>query len=100
MTLKTTKKGPKFDSNKSVNEPTDKTGESWFEVEIPKGVRDLIASERKLAQNDIETYVRNRQADLDRTLGYILRGAMGTMEDLPKGVSLTPSEDFTKLVQK
>lgn len=99
MTLKTQKKGPKFDTVKSVKESTQ-PGESRFEIEIPRGVRDLIASERKLAQNDIETYVRNRQADLDRTLGYILRGAMGTMEDLPKGVSLTPSEDFTKLVQK
>lgn len=100
MTQRTAKKGPKFGTTKSVNEPADKPGESRFEIEIPKGVRDLIASERKMAQNDIETFVRNRQSDLDRTIGYILRGAMGTMDTIPKGVSLTPSEDFTKLIQK
>lgn len=70
-----------------------------FEVEIPKGVRDLIMAERKAANQDIEAYVRRRNEDVDRMSNYILRGMLATIPNVPLGLQLKPTDDYTKLVE-
>lgn len=99
MTQRTRAKGPKFETKKSVNEQA-KPGEARFEIELPKALRELIASEQRLVNQEIEAYIQRRNEDLDRTIRYILRGSVTTMQGIPEGIVLAPNDDYTKLVQK
>lgn len=99
MTHKAVKKGPKFGTPTAMK-ASAAPAEQPFEIEIPKGVQELIAQLRRRANTEIEMWVRDRQQKLDESITLILQGALGTMPDVPKNVNLAPNESYTKLVQK
>lgn len=92
MTRQKANKGPKFEPSTTAKAP--------FEIEIPERVRALILSEQKIANNAIETYVRERTAHMQATANQILRGWLAVETGVPTDIALQPNDDFTKLIEQ